>query len=856
MRRAPLTRGRRVPGAAGLPGAWMLGLSLALAGVAGVAGCRTTASAPKVPVERDASTAFYRAWAQERHATEGTDVEALAKAAEAAAPDWVAPKRFLDEQVHRRGLTLPGRYGEYLSVALDPDASSARRAVNFYLAGRLGGEGADGRLDQATRHDPSLGWAWHGLAWRAFSRGDGAYAVRAGRRAAGYARDPHELTHFAAALAQYEAGEDLNTSAQETLARALSAPVPLALRLDEAASLRAKLTALELESAGLADHRRGVRRGLAALADPGLTLAERANLVYALRGGPVTQNLLSRDELAFAVLAGVASLPEAEGAQLMRAMDPVVLGNIGDVSLTPDAKSRPLTDLAKAFRSSLASGAARDAFVNWLSELPPAVLDEAGQPKRAALAALSDALQSGQGQGYERRVGAALLRAGWFSEANQLAAGVLSRGPGEDAERWARTVQAEAIEGSAVLSSIYALAARIDAREAFIRAGAVGSTPLDSVEGGRVESLRELEAEVVALFERFGQVAPGTVNRKSPVIRYGPLGKIAHPGPAFSAEDAGQGRGVAGEQVPGIADLFGSMGRFALLGQGVGQGGPDATVLRVVGVESKSGEHLGRPFEGTVFWCDGADVPGRFGRKGASISGAALHEGYYVDLAMVRREQAQWSSLRSRFKGHPSRIERALRAPGARVSVNSKGMRTEITPALGANDRMRLAVLSEDQSSPGDLRSVTLAELAAVVAVHEEGHLCDRKGWYPLSFRRIMRLIAFAGAHGFRSGRIAEALEERAQLVALCDAADPRLAWVDLLDAAENSGGGGTPHAAAYRRVLKRLMERLDDEYEDGDWLSDGLNPGERWIDQLHRLPAEKLRGLARREAVSRGLGR
>ena len=57
-----------------------------------------------------------------------------------------------------------------------------------------------------------------------------------------------------------------------------------------------------------------------------------------------------------------------------------------------------------------------------------------------------------------------------------------------------------------------------------------------------------------------------------------------------------------------------------------------------------------------------------------------------------------------------------------------------------------------------------------------------------------------------------EALEVRAQLVALCCVSDPRLAWVDLLDAAERSGSDGrglTPHAAGYQRVLQQLLARL-----------------------------------------------
>ena len=138
---------------------------------------------------------------------------------------------------------------------------------------------------------------------------------------------------------------------------------------------------------------------------------------------------------------------------------------------------------------------------------------------------------------------------------------------------------------------------------------------------------------------------------------------------------------------------------------------------------------------------------------------------------------------------------------------------------------------------------------------HEEAHLCDRAQWYPLTFGRVMRLLSFAGAHGFSGQRIAEALEERAQLVAICACEDPRLALVDLLDAAEDGVGASvTPHASAYRRVLARLLARLEAEFTSGEWQGSVLDPDLRWIDQLHRLDPEVLRALAIREARSRGL--
>ena len=420
---------------------------------------------------------------------------------------------------------------------------------------------------------------------------------------------------------------------------------------------------------------------------------------------------------------------------------------------------------------------------------------------------------------------------------------------GEEAAARVREVRGRALRGAALMAEVAALARRVDAREAFLRAGATEADGVTSDEAGLVDSLGELTAELARI------AGANALAEASPRIQYGPLGEILHPGPVLSAEDEELGRGSRGDVVGGIAGAFLQLGRFALVGQGVGQGGPDATVLRLVHVEERFGEHLGRPFRGTVFWCDGADVPGRFGALGAAISGAALHEGYYVDLSMVAVDLARWESVRERFAGDEEAIARALAAAPAAATG---ALRAMTSPPLGAANRMRLAVMS-DRSRGGDgpgshLEPMTLSELAAVVAVHEEGHLCDRGSWYPLGVSQVLRLISFGAAHGFDGQEIARALEARAQLVALCVAEDVRLPWVDLLDAAEGGGAGVTPHGRAYRRLLQDLIDRLEAEVQSGGWRDLELDPDGRWVDQLHRLDGEALRGLALREARSRGL--
>ncbi|MEM8713646.1 MAG: hypothetical protein AAGG01_22110, partial [Planctomycetota bacterium] len=645
---------------------------------------------PLEPLVSNASRGLYASWSAERRVG-GVEAEELNHLVEAS-PEWVAPARFFDEYVRRAALTLPERYGSYLTAAEDLDRSGPERARAFYLAGRLGGEAGEQRLRRATDLDPRLGWAWHGLGWRAFSSGDARRAAWAGERAVGLARDPHELAHFSSALARYLAQDQRNAGAQEVLASALARSKSLVLRPDEAEKLGVELAEIELASLAPADLRRGSQRALGLLERPGLTARERLQLTLSLRSTPMQEGHVAEDQIAHALLAGSAGLRATEGpegaaraAEVLRLSDQLFRGDPSAASggqgtafsaagaalggprwSTSSAGVRPADDWARrvaAFSGTLGSGAARSAIEDWAAELPAAARRDDGGLVRVELEGVREALArfTEDDPVAISGLGGALLRAGWFHEARAFAEGVLARASDRSTESAdaARALQVDAVRARALLGSLAALAQRIDAREAFVSAGAIGSQPLESLEKGRVESIRELESEIVALFQRYGGLAD-EAEIESPVIRYGPLGRIVHPGPRFSAEDDALDRGAVGEPVPGLANLFGRLGRFALLGLGVGQGGPDATVLRVVAVESREGEHLGRPFRGTVFWCDGADVPGRFGRRGASISGAALHEGYYVDLSMVRLEEAQWERLRQRFSGDDIAISVAL----------------------------------------------------------------------------------------------------------------------------------------------------------------------------------------------------
>lgn len=851
---------------------------LALALVAGgAAGCAATRVVPGPPIDAEASGHLYDAWRAQR-AGDATALAGLVAARDAAAsdPSWIAPQRLIDD-ILRAELRGP----EALARRLEALAERPEDAAANYLAGRLGGPDSERLLDRAAALDPSLGWAWHGLAWNAHRKGQNARALTLGRAALNLTRDPHETTHFAYAFTRYLIASDRSDAALrllDSLVRGVAEPQPQdprVLRPEERVHLAVELglgelasgTAFELsltagrgtsgeaQGGGAASslqlrsplRLRGARRGLELLATPGTTAEERLALVRALARRPE----VTRDELLLALAGAAVHMGDDRTAalrgELLALQSDTVFSDTlraeGE-GLGPSARER----VVDAFRGGEPLGALEE----WLAELPAGTRDDAGRPRAAHLAEVLDATRAAAplataAETERIALAEALLAAGWFDEAFALSLrGVLPRAAADDVLR-------RALAERTALKSIETLLEAVDAGLPTELVVPEGGAPFE-VGLARVRSLSGLlDAVRRRLVERrvLGGLAPEVADlaEESPRIGYGPVATVVHPGPTFSAEDAQLGRGVEGAPVPGLAAELAPRGRIALFGNALGQGGPDGAILRLVHTELRVGEHLGRPFRGTVFWCYGADVPARFARRGASISGAALHEGFWIDLERVEAERAGWRRVLRQFSGDAERVRAALDVVGPRVV---KELRAAIEPTLGANDRMRLAwMVARGEAAAPEL--VSLGELAEVVAVHEEGHLCDRAGWYPFRFH-LRSLIVFAASLGFQPGRIAEALEERAQLVALCCAPDPRLAWVDLLDAVERSGPSITPHAAGYRRVLERLLARMSRELDEGEWPE--LDGERRLVDQLHRVGAERLRGVAIREAATQGLVR
>jgi hypothetical protein len=161
----------------------------------------------------------------------------------------------------------------------------------------------------------------------------------------------------------------------------------------------------------------------------------------------------------------------------------------------------------------------------------------------------------------------------------------------------------------------------------------------------------------------------------------------------------------------------------------------------------------------------------------------------------------------------------------------------------------------EERAEPGEsLGEVSLDELVAAVARHEEGHLCDRTRFLPLS-EHIGLALAFVLDAGVSPRAVQERLEYRAHLTALCVAQDPRLPLVEALETAEGSSLA-LPHGGAYRKLLAEFLGRLERALlaRPEDWPE--LDPERTLAHQLHRLSAEQVRGLALELAQLEGLAR
>ena len=801
-------------------GMWRLLPSL---GFCLLSACGTLSPRPLPAVPPSASAAFADARRLER---EGRFEEAREEARRARdlMPDWIAPRRFLDDlaRAELRTPALLERYRRELAQRpLDP--------VLLYLAGRLSGKRGDSLLRRARRADPGRGWVWHGLAWNAHLRGDDSLARRYSRRAQSLARDPYERAYFAWARAAIESSSGEEERALRLLAEGLDDP---GIDPTDRVWLAVTLARLELKSGSAEVRRRGVYRALSLIEGETLRPEELSTLLESAAPWEVSGPGSGALYLALA--------DSGHREELVHLMRPSRLA----LALAEGSGGGP-----SRRRLRFAYGDPSQAVEEWVRDLPP-FLREGEVPRDARLAQLQAAARALGGPDVwtpeaARRFGEALVAAGWFEEARAFA----GRLPAGDLEG-ALALDRQARAGEAILSRLASLG------NAIARGRARSAPDLSPAallagrsEGQEIEDLDGLLAALAETLARVGALLGWEGDSESwrerlaatPRIHFGPLGTLLHPGPRFSALDEAQGLGARGARVPGLPDVLDRLGAFGLFGRGLGRP-VDGALLGRVWVEERRGVHLGVPWRGTVFWCDGARLAPMAGRGSERIAGAALHEGYWIDLAVLRGERARWRKLWERFE---DRIPAVLAVPPLHLAQGEEASDPGLL--LGAADRLRLAIMRDRGGA------LTLEELCRLTALHEEGHLCDRARFFPFE-ENWLEVLGFLASSGFSPRRLAERLEERAQLVALCEAADPRPLLVELLEAAEEGGAGETPHGAAYARLCREFLEELAAQVDLGRIR--GLDPSAFLGQQTHRLSPDEVRGVALALARRRGLVR
>ncbi len=799
----------------------------------------------------------------------GTDLPgaqtALREAIELA-PDWEVPRRKQDDLL-RQSLLGPRALRSHWAAMEQGEGVG----MHAYLSGRLNTGYSPQRFLQATRSQPRNPWGLHGLAFVAAGQGRHGRAVELQTQAVGLAREAEERRLFTIALSNYQRAAGDRKQAALTLAelwRGLDPGfardgVELQLILAEVAmdeddaTEKAKVRASRLVRQGNL-----ARSEWSALFELGLLDADVMRAWLVLRHGHGDLDAWARD---LALRLFEVSDPEAMGARRLRA---------------PYAKSIRQRTVALIER-----GQVLDAWNLWRGSLPNFLDDLLLFPpdlSRVGMAA-RDFHVDPHNPETSAHLARAFLRVGWFEEAQAF---VRSLPEGMDLDL-AMEVDSQATLARESIRGLGRLMRRVDRG----RAHSGPSDPLEEEqrERAKVESLDDLLRAVGQVLWQAGPAFFGDTSREemeerlvaSPRLRFGSFAQVVHPGPVLAPWDRGRELGALGEPVSGLSQELGRLGRVGILGSAMGVGAPDATVLRLVCSEQKSGEHLGVPFQGTVLWCDGTDVGASHVRMGASVAGAALHEGYFIDLHEVRVAHEAWQRLANRFQAGGSKerldqLHEILSDPGLPTRAPALIPRQtgpvdplnpnplpldpwmETDALLGQADRNRLAWMGEHAQErggePGSLMPPSFEDSVLLTAIHEEGHLCERTRFLPLS-EHWLAALGFLAEQNFSPLRVQQRFEYRAQLTALCEVQDPRLILVEILDLAEGSASG-LPHGPAYAQLLKDLVHELGTGLKaQAPWLRGlEMDPDHRLVFQLHRLPKEALLATALRVAAKEGL--
>ncbi|MGQ0612294.1 MAG: tetratricopeptide repeat protein [Planctomycetaceae bacterium] len=263
-------------------------------------------------------------------------------------------------------------------------------------------------------------------------------------------------------------------------------------------------------------------------------------------------------------------------------------------------------------------------------------------------------------------------------------------------------------------------------------------------------------------------------------------------------------------------------GYLLVLGQRIG-GPPEAMLARIELREPRgpAGEHAPGIERERVIVRE-PEVPGYLEwAGGGDLAGIALDRFVVIDLDAVARWQAD-------LERRARRLREGELGTGAGEALPDRPF-TSLEDPAGVEGRLLRA---------GPIR--VLEE----VQVHEDAHLLDAEQHLPVG-RHALRNLLLALGRGFSADAIQAYLERNAQLRAVCSGPAPHAAVAVCVAALGSSG----PHARGYREILEGLVGELAAHPE----LYPEVDPHRVLLQQLHQLPAERLRAAAR--AVARRWG-
>jgi tetratricopeptide (TPR) repeat protein len=256
-------------------------------------------------------------------------------------------------------------------------------------------------------------------------------------------------------------------------------------------------------------------------------------------------------------------------------------------------------------------------------------------------------------------------------------------------------------------------------------------------------------------------------------------------------------------------------GLLLVLGQRSG-GPPEAMLAALVRRDPKAPARVrGAVVEREVAWTGTRYLPGyQEWAGGGDLAGLALEGLVLIDVYAI-----------ARWEGDVLR-QRARLAPWKEKILGAAALEDDPVTALddpaGVDERLYL-------EGPLDLRGEVL--------VHEDAHLVDAQLHLPV-MKHPLRNFELALKGGFKATEILALLERNAQLAAIAEGPAPRAALATCCVSLGHHGA----HGDGYTEIVEAFVDEIaasPERYPE-------IDPARVIVQQLHRLPDEKIRELAR----------